>query len=73
MICSKAGGICNGKPGERSYVKGYYAAFVIDPLGNNVELVHFSPWWLKALSSIPYVATAVLGAGVAVAAAKVLG
>jgi hypothetical protein len=31
------------------YAKGYYAAFVLDPLGNNVEAVHFSPfpWWLK--------------------------
>jgi catechol 2,3-dioxygenase-like lactoylglutathione lyase family enzyme len=31
----------NGPPGERSvYHPGYYAAFVLDPDGNNVELVN---------------------------------
>ena len=31
----------NGAPGERpSYHAGYYAAFVLDPDGNNVEVVH---------------------------------
>ena len=30
----------NGGPGERSYHAGYYAAFVLDPDGNNVELVN---------------------------------
>jgi catechol 2,3-dioxygenase-like lactoylglutathione lyase family enzyme len=31
----------NGAPGERSqYHAGYYGAFVLDPDGNNVELVH---------------------------------
>ena len=34
-----AGGKCNGKPGERSYHPGYYAAFVLDPDGNNIEAV----------------------------------
>lgn len=29
----------NGPPGERSYHRGYYAAFVLDPDGNNVEAV----------------------------------
>ena len=29
----------NGPPGERKYHRGYYAAFVIDPDGNNVEAV----------------------------------
>jgi catechol 2,3-dioxygenase-like lactoylglutathione lyase family enzyme len=29
----------NGPPGERRYHKGYYAAFVFDPDGNNVEAV----------------------------------
>ena len=29
----------NGPPGERKYHKGYYAAFVLDPDGNNVEAV----------------------------------
>lgn len=34
-----AGGKENGKPGIRPYHPGYYAAFVIDPDGNNVEAV----------------------------------
>src|SRR5688572_19215552 len=29
------GGKDNGKPGERPYHPGYYAAFVLDPAGNN--------------------------------------
>lgn len=36
-----AGGSDNGAPGIRSdYGPNYYAAFVLDPDGNNVELVH---------------------------------
>ncbi|MGJ9417617.1 VOC family protein [Massilia sp. CMS3.1] len=34
-----AGGKDNGSPGERSYHPGYYAAFVLDPDGNNIEAV----------------------------------
>ncbi len=34
-----AGGKDNGPPGERPYHPGYYAAFLLDPDGNNVELV----------------------------------
>jgi catechol 2,3-dioxygenase-like lactoylglutathione lyase family enzyme len=35
-----AGGRDNGAPGERTkYHPGYYAAFVLDPDGNNVEAV----------------------------------
>lgn len=35
-----AGGIDNGKPGYRpEYHPGYYAAFVLDPDGNNIEAV----------------------------------
>jgi len=34
-----AGGRDNGAPGERPYHPGYYAAFVLDPDGNNVEAV----------------------------------
>ncbi len=30
----------NGPPGERAYHPGYYAAFVLDPDGNNIEVVH---------------------------------
>jgi len=33
------GGKDNGKPGERPYHPGYYAAFVLDPDGNNIEAV----------------------------------
>jgi catechol 2,3-dioxygenase-like lactoylglutathione lyase family enzyme len=38
----KTGGTDNGPPGlrdARGYPKGYYAAFVLDPDGNNVEAV----------------------------------
>lgn len=34
-----AGGRDNGAPGERDYHPGYYAAFVLDPAGNNIEAV----------------------------------
>lgn len=34
------GGKGNGKPGERPYHPGYYAAFVLDPDGNNIEAVY---------------------------------
>ena len=36
----KAGGEDNGAPGERPYHPGYYAAFLLDPDGNNVEAVY---------------------------------
>ena len=39
----RAGGRDNGAPGERSYHPGYYAAFVLDPDGNNIEAVHHGP------------------------------
>ena len=36
-----AGGRDNGAPGERpNYHPGYYAAFLLDPDGNNIEAVH---------------------------------
>ena len=38
-----AGGRDNGGPGERKYHPGYYAAFVLDPDGNNVEAVYHGP------------------------------
>ncbi|MBF5043813.1 VOC family protein [Aggregicoccus sp. 17bor-14] len=38
-----AGGRDHGAPGERSYHPGYYAAFVLDPDGNNVEAVFHGP------------------------------
>jgi catechol 2,3-dioxygenase-like lactoylglutathione lyase family enzyme len=38
-----AGGRDNGSPGERGYHPGYYAAYVLDPDGNNVEAVFHGP------------------------------
>jgi catechol 2,3-dioxygenase-like lactoylglutathione lyase family enzyme len=39
-----AGGRDHGAPGERSYHPGYYAAFMLDPDGNNIEAVwHGAP------------------------------
>jgi catechol 2,3-dioxygenase-like lactoylglutathione lyase family enzyme len=34
-----AGGRDFGPPGERKYHPGYYGAFVLDPDGNNIEVV----------------------------------
>jgi catechol 2,3-dioxygenase-like lactoylglutathione lyase family enzyme len=34
-----AGGRDNGGPGERPYHPGYYAAYALDPDGNNIEIV----------------------------------
>ena len=34
------GGRDNGAPGIRAYHSGYYAAFVLDPDGNNIEAVY---------------------------------
>jgi catechol 2,3-dioxygenase-like lactoylglutathione lyase family enzyme len=38
-----AGGRDNGAPGERPYHPGYFAAFLLDPDGNNVEAVYHGP------------------------------
>ena len=38
-----AGGRDNGAPGPRRYGPGYYAAFVLDPDGNNIEAVWHGP------------------------------
>ncbi|HYC55030.1 MAG TPA: VOC family protein [Candidatus Binatia bacterium] len=38
-----AGGTDNGGPGKRSYHPGYFAAFVLDPDGNNIEVVFHGP------------------------------
>ena len=40
---AEAGGRDNGAPGERTYHPGYYAAFLLDPDGNNVEAVFHGP------------------------------
>ncbi|MCF5891039.1 VOC family protein [Aeromonas veronii] len=45
------GGKDNGSPGERNYHPGYYAAFVLDPDGNNIEAVYHG----EAKRSIPSV------------------
>jgi len=38
-----AGGKCNGAPGPRpQYTENYFAAFVIDPSGHNIEAVYDS-------------------------------
>jgi catechol 2,3-dioxygenase-like lactoylglutathione lyase family enzyme len=39
----EAGGRDNGPPGERQYHPGYYAAFVLDPDGHNIEAVFHGP------------------------------
>jgi catechol 2,3-dioxygenase-like lactoylglutathione lyase family enzyme len=36
-----AGGKNNGDPGYRDYWPGYFAAFVLDPDGNNIEAVWY--------------------------------
>lgn len=38
-----SGGRDNGPPGERDYHPGYYAAFLLDPDGNNIEAVFHGP------------------------------
>ena len=37
------GGKDNGGPGLRKYHPGYFAAFVLDPDGNNIEAVYHGP------------------------------
>lgn len=39
-IYRKAGAKDNGAPGVRSYAPGYYAAYILDLDGNNIEVVH---------------------------------
>ena len=38
-----AGGVDNGAPGDRPYHPGYFAAFLLDPDGNNIEAVYHGP------------------------------
>ncbi|MBD0290874.1 MAG: VOC family protein [Thermoleophilia bacterium] len=47
-----AGGRDNGPPGERHYHPGYYAAYALDPDGNNVEAVHHGPARRSAASVV---------------------
>jgi catechol 2,3-dioxygenase-like lactoylglutathione lyase family enzyme len=39
----EAGGRDHGAPGDRPYHPGYYAAFLLDPDGNNIEAVYHGP------------------------------
>lgn len=45
-----AGGKDHGAPGERDYHPGYYAAFVLDPDGHNIEAVFHGPATRSAAS-----------------------
>jgi catechol 2,3-dioxygenase-like lactoylglutathione lyase family enzyme len=47
-----AGGRDNGKPGERTYHPGYYAAYLLDPDGNNIEAVYHGPAARSAASVV---------------------
>lgn len=47
-----AGGRDNGAPGERPYHPGYFGAFVIDPDGNNIEVVFHGPAKTKSADSV---------------------
>ncbi|HEY8431815.1 MAG TPA: VOC family protein [Sandaracinaceae bacterium] len=45
-----AGGTDNGPPGLRPYHPDYYAAFLLDPDGNNIEAVYHGPGQRSAAS-----------------------
>ncbi|HXG76933.1 MAG TPA: VOC family protein [Gaiellaceae bacterium] len=47
-----AGGRDHGAPGERPYHPGYFAAYVLDPDGNNVEAVYHGPARRSAASVV---------------------
>jgi catechol 2,3-dioxygenase-like lactoylglutathione lyase family enzyme len=47
-----SGGRDNGAPGEREYHLGYYAAYVLDPDGTNVEAVYHGPVERSAASVV---------------------
>jgi catechol 2,3-dioxygenase-like lactoylglutathione lyase family enzyme len=47
-----AGGRDNGAPGERQYHPGYFAAFLLDPDGNNIEAVYHGPAERSAASVV---------------------
>ena len=50
-----AGGRDNGGPGERRYHPGYFAAFVLDPDGHNLEAVYHGPgkWNVESVEITP--------------------
>lgn len=47
-----AGGRDNGVPAERHYHPGYYAAYLLDPDGNNIEAVYHGPAQRSAASVV---------------------
>jgi catechol 2,3-dioxygenase-like lactoylglutathione lyase family enzyme len=47
-----AGGTDNGAPGVRPYHPNYYGAFVLDPDGNNIEVVYHGPAKASAKSVV---------------------
>lgn len=47
-----AGGKDHGAPGLRAYHPGYYAAFLLDPDGNNIEAVFHGPAQRSAASVV---------------------
>ena len=51
-VALEAGGRDNGPPGERHYHPGYFAAYVLDPDGNNVEAVFHGPTTRTAASVV---------------------
>ncbi|MEX0316999.1 MAG: VOC family protein [Ruegeria sp.] len=46
------GGTDNGGPGERPYHPGYFAAYALDPDGNNIEAVYHGPAERSAVSVV---------------------
>jgi hypothetical protein len=52
VVALAAGGRDNGAPGERRYHAGYYAAFVLDPDGNNIEAVYHGEATRSAVSVV---------------------
>jgi catechol 2,3-dioxygenase-like lactoylglutathione lyase family enzyme len=50
-LAVEAGGRSNGAPGLRPYHDRYYAAFVLDPDGNNIEAICDAPS-LRSANSI---------------------
>lgn len=46
------GGKDNGAPGPRPYHPGYYAAFVLDPDGNNIEAVYHGAPKTRSAASV---------------------
>jgi catechol 2,3-dioxygenase-like lactoylglutathione lyase family enzyme len=51
-VALAAGGRDHGGPGERHYHPGYYAAFVVDLDGNNLEAVNHGPSARSAASVV---------------------